>query len=139
MSRSFWLIFVVAAVGALVLIQGPSPQPRTAGLITEPAILSAEALLGKQVYVASCAGCHGSKGGGTKQGPPLIHRIYDPSHHADAAFQAAVRVGVRQHHWRFGNMPPQPLVTVDEVRLVVRYIRELQWANGIGDNSAVAN
>ena len=46
------------------------------------------------------------------------------------AFLMAAQNGVRAHHWRFGNMPPQQ-VTRGEVARIVTYIRELQQANGI--------
>ena len=60
---------------------------------------------------------------GGPAGPPLVHSIYRPA--------LAVRRGVRAHHWRFGDMPPQPAVREDEIGLIVRYVRELQRANGI--------
>ena len=64
-------------------------------------------------------------------GPPLVHNIYNSGHHADASFHFAVRAGARQHHWRFGDMPPQEQVTDDEVPAIIAYVRELQQANGI--------
>ena len=64
-------------------------------------------------------------------GPPLIHVIYEPSHHADETFQRAVALGVRSHHWRFGNMPPVKGLTRGDVAMVITYIREIQRANGI--------
>ena len=64
-------------------------------------------------------------------GPPLVHAIYRPAHHADMTFTLAIRRGVAAHHWRFGNMPPQPAVGEEEIGLIVRYVRELQLANGI--------
>lgn len=64
-------------------------------------------------------------------GPPLVHKIYEPSHHGDAAFQVAAAQGVRAHHWRFGNMPPQDGVTAGDVTAIIAYVRELQRANGI--------
>jgi hypothetical protein len=70
-------------------------------------------------------------GGGTDNGPPLIHKIYEPNHHGDLAFQRAVRQGSRAHHWRFGDMPPQPQVTDADVSVIVKFIREIQRANGI--------
>jgi hypothetical protein len=42
----------------------------------------------------------------------------------------AAHNGVRAHHWRSGNMPPQPLVSELEVKAIVRYVRELQKATG---------
>lgn len=93
--------------------------------------LSPQAVLGQQAFDANCAKCHGPYGLGSDQGPPLLHAIYNPGHHPDAAFERAVRQGVRQHHWRFGDMAALPQVTPDEVVLIVRYMRELQQANGI--------
>ena len=52
-------------------------------------------------------------------------------HHADEAFFMAAKFGVRQHHWRFGDMPAQPQVPKEDVANIARYIRELQVANGI--------
>lgn len=92
--------------------------------------LSAEAQEGERYFNAVCAACHGQNGLGTEQGPPLVHDIYNPGHHADMAFVMAAQNGVRAHHWRFGNMPPQQ-VTRAEVARIVAYIRELQAANGI--------
>lgn len=97
-----------------------------------PAELSANARIGKQIFEARCASCHGRNAAGVNGvAPPLVHKIYEPGHHADAAFVLAARNGVRAHHWKFGNMPPVEDVTDGEVRLVTRYIRELQQENGI--------
>ena len=75
--------------------------------------------------------CHGPNAAGTKLGPPLIHDIYEPGHHSDQAFYLAAATGVRAHHWPYGDMPAQPQVSEAEVGLIIRYIRELQEANGI--------
>lgn len=93
--------------------------------------LSSVAAVGQKAFDESCASCHGVSGAGTDQGPPLIHDIYNPGHHADRAFYAAAKRGVRQHHWRFGNMPPLPQVSESKMTAITRYIRELQRANGI--------
>ena len=68
---------------------------------------------------------------GTASGPPLVHAIYRPGHHADVAFELAVRRGARAHHWRFGDMPPQPTVTATDIGQITHYVRLLQQANGI--------
>ena len=68
-------------------------------------------------------------GGAT--GPPLVHKIYEPGHHADAAFLLAVRQGARAHHWSFGDMPPIPGVSDAEVGQIVAYVRALQKEAGI--------
>ncbi len=93
--------------------------------------LSMRAEIGKTAYDGVCITCHGDVGGGTDKGPPLVHPIYNPGHHADEAFLRAVRDGVRAHHWRYGDMPAQPDVGDQKVAAIVLYIRELQRANGI--------
>ncbi len=108
---------------------GPANSSETASVKVPE--LSPQAVAGKVSFDANCARCHGPNGSGTTQGPPLVHDIYNPGHHPDGAFLQAVREGVRQHHWPFGNMPAQPQVTDEQVALIVRYMRELQQANGI--------
>ena len=97
-----------------------------------PDALSANGEIGKAVFEAKCADCHGTNAAGQDGvAPPLVHKIYEPSHHGDAAFLLAVRNGVRAHHWRFGNMPPVEGLTDGDVKMIVAYVRELQRANGI--------
>ncbi len=93
--------------------------------------LSELAETGKKNFDANCAQCHGENGSGSDQGPPLIHNIYNPGHHADAAFYMAAKRGVNRHHWSFGDMPPQPQVKEKEMKVIVQYVREVQRANGI--------
>ena len=93
--------------------------------------LTPTAVEGKQAFDAVCAACHGANAAGSEKGPPLVHNIYNPGHHADAAFYLAARRGVRQHHWPFGDMPPQPQVSDEELASIIEYVRELQRANGI--------
>lgn len=97
-----------------------------------PAKLSGTAKIGEVVFNAKCASCHGTNAAG-KNGaaPPLIHKIYEPSHHGDAAFLYAARNGVQSHHWPFGNMPPVEGLTDADVKNIVIYIREVQRENGI--------
>ena len=64
-----------------------------------------ELKIGEKKFNASCSRCHGLHGKGTNNGPPLVHKIYEPNHHGDFAFQRAAAQGVRAHHWKFGNMP----------------------------------
>lgn len=97
-----------------------------------PDSLSQHAQIGKLGFEAKCASCHGVNAAG-KDGlaPPLIHKIYEPSHHADESFQRAVALGVQAHHWRFGNMLAIEGLTRGDVTMIITYIRELQRANGI--------
>lgn len=100
--------------------------------VSLPDTLSANAEKGKTVYTAKCAACHATDGAGQLNvAPPLVHIIYEPSHHGDEAFQRAVALGVRAHHWQFGDMPPVEGLTRGEVAMIVTYVRELQRANGI--------
>ena len=86
---------------------------------------------GETAYERSCSACHGVGGEGTQQGPPFIDKVYEPSHHSDAAFLLAVKRGVRAHHWNFGDMPPQSGVSDGEVAQIVAYVRGLQREAGI--------
>ncbi len=86
---------------------------------------------GEAIFNQKCAVCHGPRAVGSPQGPPLVHKYYEPGHHSDMAFVLAVRRGVRAHHWRFGNMPPVPGLSDADVRAVIDYVRALQRANGI--------
>ncbi len=92
---------------------------------------SSVAETGRAAYERSCARCHGVHGAGSPTGPPLVHSIYRPALHADVAFSLALQRGVRAHHWRFGDMPPQPDLASGDIAAITRYIRELQVANTI--------
>lgn len=93
--------------------------------------LSAAASNGLALFERNCASCHGRNASGTDHGPPLVHRVYEPSHHADFAFVRAVRNGVQAHHWRYGDMPPVEGLSDKQIEWIASYVRELQRANGI--------
>ena len=100
--------------------------------VAVPEAFSDNARIGKVAFEAKCAVCHGVNAAGQAGvAPPLVHKIYEPSHHGDGAFLLAARNGVRAHHWRFGNMPAVEDVTDGEVKMIIAYVRELQRANGI--------
>lgn len=118
---------------SLATQSGPAAKGAPMAQVVVPAELSAQAQQGEVYYTAACASCHGANAAGQEGvAPPLVHRIYEPSHHGDMAFVLAARNGVRAHHWPFGDMPPveQPL-TDGELAAIVAYVRELQRANGI--------
>ncbi len=96
-----------------------------------PSQLSQEAESGALLFADNCQRCHGKSASGTSKGPPLIHVIYEPNHHSDASFYKAAAHGVNQHHWSYGNMPAITDVTREDVGKIIRYVRELQVANGI--------
>lgn len=125
-----WIAF--GAVAAL-LILSRSATEETPGVTVQvtPAALSEAGEAGEALFEATCMECHGPNAAGTNLGPPLIHDIYNPGHHSDQAFYLAAANGVRAHHWPYGDMPAQTKVTEEDVTLIIRYIRELQEANGI--------
>jgi mono/diheme cytochrome c family protein len=93
--------------------------------------LSAQAVQGEQTYEQTCLKCHGKNVAGSNNGPPLVDPFYRPSHHSDSSFINAITDGVRQHHWKFGPMPPQPQIKQEEMTDLITYIREIQRANGV--------
>ena len=89
-------------------------------------------LLGKNIFELKCQLCHGINAAGRHEmGPPLVHKIYEPSHHSDQSFYRAVALGVKSHHWRFGNMAAIEDLTKADVKAIISYVRELQRENGI--------
>ena len=97
-----------------------------------PAELSSGAATGKRMFEAKCAACHGANAAGQAGlATPLVHKIYEPNHHSDMAFVLAAKNGVRAHHWKFGSMPAVEGLTDGDVKLIARYVRELQRENGI--------
>ncbi|MDX8477931.1 cytochrome c [Mesorhizobium sp. VK24D] len=121
-------------IGAGVLFwrnTGPRPPVHATTVAVQVPQFSPTAFRGKAAFDKVCAACHGVNASGTEKGPPFINEIYNPGHHSDDAFFLAAKFGVRQHHWPYGNMPPQPQVSEEDVAAIVQYVRELQLANGI--------
>ena len=137
------LVLAGALVAGGYMLFGGSPRKAAPGTASEsggapivsinvPETLSAAAQSGKRLFDANCVSCHGPNAVGQQElGPPLVHIIYEPGHHGDESFQRAVALGVRAHHWRFGNMAPVEGLSRGDVALITAYIRELQRANGI--------
>ena len=126
------IALLLGGVGLLVSnMFSSSSGPHSAAPQLRLPELSRVAAAGKRAFDANCAQCHGVNGTGSEKGPPLIHRIYNPGHHADEAFFRAARDGVRRHHWNFGDMPAQPQVTQAQIEEIIAYVREIQVANGI--------
>ncbi len=120
------LLSIVGIAATLILATGLARSQDVALPEFSPA-----ARKGGVLFMSKCAKCHGFYGQGTKKGPPFLHPYYRPNHHPDQAFRAAIRNGTQQHHWSFGNMKPVEGVADDQIPLLIRYVRELQKANGI--------
>ena len=93
--------------------------------------LPPEQAKGEAAYNQYCAACHGKAGAGTDHGPSFMNRIYESNHHGDQSFMLAPRLGVRAHHWNFGDMPKIPGVSDDDLKQIIGYIRWLQRQAGI--------
>jgi mono/diheme cytochrome c family protein len=116
---------------SLALLAAVIGWPQAGWAASQPAPVPVEFKKGEAAFNANCARCHGERGVGTAQGPPFVHKIYEPNHHGDAAFQRAVAMGVRAHHWQFGDMPKISTVTSAEVDEIIKYVRWLQRQAGI--------
>ncbi|MEE4010581.1 cytochrome c [Roseibium sp. FZY0029] len=140
MGRVFLIVSAVLSAAVLAVLfwglvaeKEQSPGGSGAALVeVQVPALEGEALAGETLFRENCASCHGENAGGREGiGPPLVHKIYEPGHHADGAFLLATARGVRAHHWPFGDMPPVEGVSQADVEKIVVYVRTLQRANGI--------
>ncbi len=118
------VVLVVAVVGF-----GGNSSETDAGTgipVQDPDLVAA----GAPVYQASCAVCHGTDLRGTDIGPSHLSVVYEPNHHGGTAFVLAAQNGVSAHHWSFGDMPPVPGLTDEDLEAIVAYVRENQRING---------
>ncbi len=91
----------------------------------------AGSLDGAGLYGANCASCHGADLRGTERGPSHLSVVYEPDHHPDAAFRAAIQDGAPQHHWEFGAMPPVDGLSDDDVDAIIAFVRAEQERQGL--------
>ena len=105
---------------------------RAARILPVPPGSSAELVtLGNRVFHGeaadgTCAGCHGSEGGGTPQGPPLVQGRWQWSDGSLAGIKSTIEKGVLQPKHYQGAMPPlggAPL-TPRDLEAVAAYV----WA-----------
>ncbi len=99
---------------------GSTPPAQDSELVTQ----------GEELFRANCAQCHGFDLRGTNTGPSLLSEVYEPNHHGDGAFLVAVQSGSPQHHWNFGDMPPVPDLSAEDVEAIVAFVRERQQVEG---------
>lgn len=126
--RRLGVSLVVLALSATPACSQNGVEPQGAGTL---ASAPAEFREGERKFNANCSTCHGIGGVGTTQGPPFLHKVYEPNHHGDAAFQRAATNGVKAHHWQFGDMPKIDAVKPGDVDEIVKYVRWLQKQAGI--------
>ncbi|HTN99366.1 MAG TPA: cytochrome c [Microthrixaceae bacterium] len=119
--RSLPLLLPVVLAGFLAL----------AGCSGEDSGSTAEPTLdGATLYAQNCASCHGADLRGTDKGPSHLSQVYEPGHHPDDSFRAAIEQGVTAHHWGFGDMEPVAGLDSAEADAIIAYIRERQRAEG---------
>jgi len=119
------LIFVVFALANC------NKNPNTENIAKPKNDVTSDLINGQKLFTKNCAKCHGRGGKGSDQGPPLVHKIYEPSHHGDLSFYRAVESGVRAHHWQFGDMPPLKEVSKSDMSVIIHYVRHEQRKAGI--------
>ncbi len=81
---------------------------------------------GGALYATNCSACHGALGEGSTSGPALTDERYHPDVFPDAAFVAAVELGVDGSQPGFGPMPAIPGLDHSEIAAITRFVRSLQ-------------
>lgn len=97
---------------------------------TDSAADDSSSTSGADLYAANCASCHGSDLGGTERGPSHLSIVYEAAHHGDDSFRSAIAQGAGQHHWNFGDMPPIPGLSDDQVDDIIAFVRAEQKRQG---------
>lgn len=123
-----WRLLAALTSLALTACGDRKPEPPR---VFDPGPVPADLVVGEDSFDQNCASCHGNRAMGSELGPPLVHIIYEPNHHADESFRRAVALGVVPHHWSFGPMPAQPELGTGQVEEIIRYVRWLQTRAGI--------
>ena len=113
--RRATIVLALAGITAALAACGSDGDSRVDELATDAD--------GATVYAARCASCHGDDLRGTDRGPSHLSIVYEPGHHDDVSYRAAIRNGVRQHHWPFGDMPPVEDITDAQIEEVIGFIR----------------
>ena len=128
MNKSISFLSIIIMMLLLVACGKESSQ---SGPFLPPVGFKAKSAQGEPLFNQHCAGCHGKQAKGSNQGPPLIHKVYESSHHGDLSFYRAVKSGVQRHHWQFGNMAPVSGVTAEQTAHIIAYVRREQRKVGI--------
>ncbi|HEA25847.1 MAG TPA: c-type cytochrome [Ectothiorhodospiraceae bacterium] len=124
-------LLIVALGVFLIGCEAPTPEQLRERNHLPKIGFVADTIQGRALFNSNCASCHGTAANGTENGPPLIDKTYNSLHHADLAFHWAVRDGVRQHHWRFGDMPKVANLRPEDVGHIVAFVRKEQRLKGI--------
>ncbi|WP_025897772.1 c-type cytochrome [Sneathiella glossodoripedis] len=130
MKLTIIIVSVLGVLFGLYFLVSKAGEEEEA-IVTQNRVSQVSAINGRSLYEENCASCHSVNGRGTENGPPFLHKVYESSHHSDAAFLRAPKQGVRAHHWKFGDMPPIPGLDDEEIVAITAYIRQMQRMVGI--------
>lgn len=115
----YWLhATTLVIVGAAVAVSCGGGETQTASPTGDDS--------GAALYAENCASCHGADLRGTDDGPSHLSIVYEPDHHGDDSFRAAILDGTRQHHWTFGDMEPITGLSGAEIDEIIAYVRSEQ-------------
>jgi len=99
MNRKFLYIItgIIVIGGAAYIGLKPDEQISATGApladVSVPQLTPAQSA-GEVAFNKNCAACHGQNAAGQDGvAPPLVHPIYEPSHHGDQAFVMAAQRG----------------------------------------------
>jgi mono/diheme cytochrome c family protein len=87
---------------------------------------------GEAIYAANCAQCHGGDLDGSDRGPSLLDPIYGPDQLSDVEFVDAVRNGVEERLWDFGDMPGNGSYSDAQVDAIIAFVRAQQVGEPVG-------
>lgn len=107
-------------VGALALALAPTLALHTTGGTSSAVAQAEDAELGRDLYVQSCASCHGADANGTSQGPPL---------RGVGAASLDFMLSTGRMPLADPSMQPvrtEPAFTVDEIGAIVAYVTSLE-------------
>lgn len=62
--------------------------------------------IGAEVYANNCASCHGANLEGTDKGPSQLSIVYEPNHHTDESYRAAIANGAPNITGTSATCPP---------------------------------
>ena len=71
-------VVIALVIGGAFFMMSKGGKQKDVGIPVKMPELSAVAQAGQSLFQANCARCHGVNVGGTRKGPPLIHKYYEP-------------------------------------------------------------
>lgn len=123
-DKHFWkilgTILIVGVTASATVWFWPQPPQDQVPALDLPSYPVEQVALGRDIYQANCATCHGTVGqGNPNAGIPALDGSMHAWHHPDSQIAGFIRNGI-------GNMPPVGAQWTDEeIQAVLAYIK--QW------------